>query len=218
MSSSGLQRKDPPAKRSKGTAAQAHKFALKTRAPKVDTGYVDLAAAAYACDTTGSITLLATIAQGASVNQRVGKRAQYKSIQFRGYWGANTTSTVTDGTVIVVYDRRPTGALPNITDVLNTVNSLSFNNDTNSGRFKIVRRWDQTFLGNITTPTTGKEAVSFDQFINAKGLNVVFKAAGTGAIGDIEEGALYLITCGATAAGTAASTLSVGCRVRFVDV
>jgi len=39
-----------------------------------ETGYVDLAVANYALDTTGSIVLLATVPQGTSVQQRVGKK------------------------------------------------------------------------------------------------------------------------------------------------
>ena len=47
---------------------------------------------------------------------------------------------------------------------------------------------------------------------------VVYKAAGTGAIGDIEEGALYLVTVGQVAAGTAAAAMRVAFRLRFLDV
>lgn len=181
-----------------------------------ESGYVDLASASYALDTTGSITLIATIAQGTSVNQRIGKKAMLKSIQCRGFMFQGTTATVNDVAYLIVYDRRPTGSLPVITDVLVSANSQSMNNDTNSGRFKILKRVDVQMAGNSTTPATGQEIHSEDWFLKVN-RRIIFKAAGTGAIGDIEEGALYLITVGQNVAGTAAATLSVSLRTRFVD-
>lgn len=182
-----------------------------------DTGYVDLAQASYAFDTTGSITLLATVAQGASVNQRIGKKIKWKSLQMRGFAANSSTALFNDCAMLIVYDRRPTGSLPAITDVLNTANSNSFNNDANSGRFRILKRMDVGLVGNSTS-LTENYAQSCDFFVNLRGLPCVFKAAGTGAIGDIEEGALYMITVGQNAAGTAAAYINAGFRTRFVDV
>lgn len=185
-----------------------------------EAGYVDLAAASYACDTTGTITLLATVAQGAGVTQRVGKKIALKSIQARGFLRSNTTTIYNDCAIIMVYDKRPTGALPAITDVLVTANPQAFNNDNNAGRFRILRRWDKMNIGNVNAATTVTDTTvfEFDEYVDLKGLPCVYKAAATGAIADIEEGALYLITVGSEAAGTSASTLSAAFRVRFVDV
>lgn len=182
-----------------------------------ESGYVDLAYASYPCNTTGSITLIATIAQGTSVNQRVGKKVALKSLQIRGTAINDTTATVNDCAIIIVYDRRPTGSLPAITDVLDTANAGSFNNDANSGRFKILKRMDFVLTGNSTTPATGNEAKNLDCFLSLKGLQSVFKAAGTGAINDIEEGALYCITVGTQVPGTADANAGMGFRTRFID-
>lgn len=182
-----------------------------------ETGFVDLASANYELSTTGSITLISTVAQGASVNQRVGKKILYKGLQIRGDLVAGSTGTVSDAAYIIVYDKRPTGSLPAITDVLVSANSLAFNNDANSGRFRILKRVDQTFVGNSVTPTE-KSAVTADDYLSLKGLSCVFKAAGTGAIGDIEEGALYLITVGNTATGTTSGNANLAFRTRFIDV
>lgn len=183
-----------------------------------ETGFVDLAAAAYAADTTGSITLIATIAQGASVNQRVGKKILLKSIQIRGNAKVNAATLLTDLAYLIVYDKRPTGALPAITDILVTANSNSLNNDANSGRFKILKRVDEVFSGNATTPATGLEIKDMGAFLKLPNLPVNFKAAGTGAIGDIEMGALYLVTVGDSVAGTAAGNFALAFRTRFVDI
>jgi len=182
-----------------------------------ETGYVDLALANYPLDTTGSVTLIATIAQGTAVTQRVGKKVLLKSIQIRGSVSNNSAATVNDVAYLIVYDRRPTGSLPAVTDILDTASSRSMNNDANSGRFKILRRVDCALVGNITTYTESTMK-SIDDYIKLNKLPMVFKAAGTGAIGDIEEGALYLVTVGMSAAGTAAAQLSAGFRTRFVDV
>lgn len=186
------------------------------RASPTDRGFVDTAVTSYVADTTGTLTLMATIAQGTSVNQRVGKKIMYASIQIRGRVFSGTACTTTDTAFIIVYDRRPTGALPAITDVLVSASAGSMNNDDNSGRFQIVRRQDHTLVGNTTTPATGKECFSVDDFIKFR-RPAVYKAGAAGTIGDIEEGALYLVTIGVTAAGTGAATFSMGWRIRFTE-
>lgn len=179
--------------------------------------YVDLASATYALDTTGSVTLVATIAQGASGSQRIGKKALYKSLQLRGSAFAGTTATVNDCAFLLVYDKRPTGSLPAITDILDSASVRSFNKDDNSGRFKILSRKDFVLTGNSATPSTGGEIINVDMYLKMNELPVVFKSAGTGAIADIEEGAVYLVTVGSVAAGTAAASLYCGIRTRFYD-
>lgn len=192
------------------------------RAPGMsrETGFVDLAAAAYALDTTGSVTLIATVAQGASVNQRVGKKILWKGLQIRGNIANGTTATVNDIAYMIVYDKRPTGSLPAVTDILVSANSNAFRNDANSGRFEIVRRVDQALLGNTTAASnlTDLAYVSQDNWIDLKNRQCNYKAAGTGAIGDIEMGALYLVTVGNTVAGTAAAVANLAFRTRFLDV
>lgn len=183
-----------------------------------ETGFVDLALTNFAMDTTGTIVLAATIAQGASTSQRVGKKVALKGIQIRGNVFANSAAVVPDGAWFLVYDKRPTGSLPGITDILVSAHPASFNNDANSGRFQILRRKDYSLSGNSTTPATGNEVADINEYIKLRGKSSVFKAAGTGAIGDIEEGALYLVSVGNVAAGTGAITAQIAARTRYVDV
>jgi len=191
------------------------------RAPGMqrETGFVDLALAGYNMDTTGSIVLIATVPQGAGVSQRVGKKIVWKSLQCRGVVQNNSAAAGTDDAVLIVYDKRPTGALPAITDILTTANSIAFNNDANSGRFTILKRMDFALVGAPST-TTGTESsyVSADFYLPLKNLPCNFKAAATGAIGDIEQGALYLVTVGNQAAGTSAATANLAFRTRFLDI
>jgi len=184
-----------------------------------ETGFVDLASAAYNFNTTGSIVLIPTIAQGASVNQRVGKKIKLKSLNCRGYVYNQDDASFNDCALLIVYDRRPTGSLPAITDILVAASSVSFNNDANSGRFQILKRDDFMMTGE-TDPASTRDctnaALSADFFLNLRNLPCTFKAAGTGAIGDIEEGALYLVTVGNQAAAYGIGQLAF--RTRFVDV
>jgi len=183
-----------------------------------ETGFVDTGSGTYNFNTTGTINLIATIAQGASVNQRVGKKIALKSVQIRGNSQTGTTTTAADCALMLVYDRRPTGVLPAITDILTSADTQAFNNDANSGRFQILMRRDWVHTGNITTPATGNEFVDRSEFISLKGLPTVYKAAGTGAIADIEQGALYAVSVGSNGAGTAAPFGTLNFRTRFVDI
>lgn len=183
-------------------------------------GYTDTDFAAYNMDTTGTLTLLNIIPQGTTVNDRVGKKVKLLSIQMRGYAIANAGSAITnDVAVIFVYDRRPRGALPAITDVLETANATALNQDSNSGRFKILKRIDMFLLGSSAGGANSGSAYaqSVDCYTKLKELPYEAMAAGTGVIADINTGALYMITVGSAAAGTTAATLNATIRVRFVD-
>jgi len=192
------------------------------RAPGVsgETGYVDLALAPYAMDTTGSVTLLNTVAQGASVSQRVGKKIQMRGLQCRGYMQNNSAGIANDVAFLIVYDKRPTGSLPAVTDILVAANAAAFNNDNNAGRFTVLKRCDELLLGNSNAAANYLDSMykGNDFFLDLKNRQTVYKAAGTGAIGDIEEGALYLVTVGNTTAGTSAAVLAAAFRMRFKDI
>lgn len=189
-----------------------------------ETGYLDTASAQYAMDTTGSVTLLNAVPQGTAVTQRVGKKIAMKSIQVRGYSTNSATASVNDVAWLLVYDKRPTGSLPAVTDILVAVSSLSMNNDNNSGRFEVIKRVDRMLIGNasftgaVANALTECTSASEDAFVYLRNRETVYKAATTGAIGDIEQGALYLVTVGNTAAGTAAAALAAGFRLRFLDI
>lgn len=203
----------------------ASKFAAKAKygrklAAAKETGYSDLAGSTWNMSTSGTILHLTVVPQGATQITRVGKKILLKSLQFRGRSIAGSAGTVADGSYIIVYDRRPTGALPAITDILDTVNSDSFNLDNNSGRFKILKRVDRIFIGNSTTAADMCEATAHteDFFLKLRNMPMVFKSAGSGLIADVEEGAIYMVSVGNVAAGTGVPTISGNFRLRFVDV
>jgi len=194
------------------------------RAYTKEKGYVDTAPASYPLNTTGSVTLLNTVAQGAAVTQRVGKKIVLKGLQCRGIMYPDAGGVLNDVAYMIVYDKRPTGALPTITDILVTASAQSMNNDANAGRFRILKRVDDVLIGNpsltgvVANALTEATMKSADWWLDLKSAEVVYKAAGTGAIGDIEQGALYLVTIGGTVAGTTDANLDVSFRLRFLDI
>lgn len=186
-----------------------------------EAGFVDFPTATINLDTTGYVQLLAVVPVGPSSNERIGKRIMLKSLQLRGSVWSGTNGVVARYAWMIVYDKRPTMALPTLTDIIDTASPLSFNNDDNSGRFRILRRMDGVQLGDITPGSGNLLDNSYGvvkEFIDLKGKPTVFKSAGTGSMGDIEEGALYFVAIGDQAPGPAAPSLGIHARIRYVDV
>lgn len=185
-----------------------------------EVGYKDVAFASYACDTTGSITLLNTVAQGAGNVQRLKKRIALKSLQCRGSFSGNSATINSNACIMIVYDKRPQGVTATINEILDSVSANSFNKDTNSGRFRILKRVTVNILGGTASQSTitSRTTHMAEFYLNLKGYPTVYKEAATGAIADIEEGALYLVTVGDTAAGSTAAGIGAGFRLRYDDV
>lgn len=208
----------PPPGVFKSPAFQAAVAANMRRLGSRHSLYKDAAAATYAMNTTGSIQTLVDLAQGTSQQQRIGKRAFWKNIQVRGLVQSDSTTAIAHGAWMLVYDKRPhpSGTMPSITDVLESASSLAFTKADNHDRFSILCRRQYVFLGT-TTPSTGKEAYDVNEFVKVN-RKVVFKSAATGALADIEEGAIYLVTIGNLAAGTNDANATLAFRFTFRDV
>lgn len=204
-------------KGAKGTWSAKAKYggmAKKDCCKKIDKHYVDLAGATYAFDTVGSVTLVATIPTGATQTTRVGKKVILDSLQVRGVFTPAVTPVAAPAKSVLmyVYDKRPTGALPAITDILLAANASSMNNDDNSNRFKIIRRIERIHSSTVNISTHGLDW-NIEEFIPLNKY-AEYKSVGTGAIADIEEGAIYQVTCGSNAAAGSA-TAAITCRTRF---
>jgi len=194
--------------------AKLNAMPLQRNTPQ-EKGYVDLNGT-YAFDSTGTIALAATIAQGPATTQRIGKKIMLRTLQMRGYVYNDSAALYNDCALILVYDTRPTGVLPAITDILGSVSAIALNADNGTSRFQILRRFDWELIGNSAAPSTGQEVKSMDFFTKIN-RPTVFKSATTGAIGDIQEGALYLVSVGINPAGTTAAIGKFNLRVRFTE-
>lgn len=184
---------------------------------KADTKHIDLALVNYDLNTTGSIALLATIPSGTSDTTRTDQDVCYKSVWARGFAATSGTSTTMFGRVLVIYDRQPTGALPAITDILTSANPHAFPNDTNRLRFKTLYQKDFALSSASTAAGNNMAAGDFYFKVPKQYCYAKFGTAGTGAIGDIATGALYLVTVGNIAAGTADGIAALSFRVRYSD-
>lgn len=180
-------------------------------------GYVFLASANYNMDTTGSVTLLNIIPRGASQSQRLKKKCWLATLEMKGFTSAGSAGTVAEGSIWIVYDKHPTGALPAITDILNSASSLSFANPDNEGRFEILFQKDYLHQGSSTAPT-GDSAFPADELIRIDDQEEFTILGTTGAISEIKLGSVLLVVCGQTVAGTAAPVATLAFKVNYVDL
>lgn len=164
-------------------------------------------------NTSGSVTLLNDIVGGVTNKDRIGNRIWLKSLQIRGMAYLNTAANNCDCFFAVVYDKKPTGALPLIGDILSgpvagVLMPHRLNNVDNEGRFEILKRVDF-----VLTKTT-YPAITVQFYTKLDKLSV-YKTKINGR--NFEEGALYLIAGGDYPSGTTAATLQVNSRVRFTE-
>lgn len=179
--------------------------------------YVDTAIS-QVCDTTGAITLLNTVPQGAGESARIGRKINIRSIECHLRTGAEATTVVNQFRWMLVYDRQPNKALAAITDVLNSVDPNALKNDQNRERFLVIKDKTGKVIGNNTTAGQQTDCtINVFKYYKRCKLPVVYGTAGTGAIGDITTGALLLLTCGQQAAGTSDNNLVGNVRIRFDD-
>lgn len=184
-----------------------------------DAKFLNVAAAQYACNTTGSITHLDIVPQGTTVSSREGKAFRVKSCLVRGQISANTATTIANYLGYLVWDKQPNKVLPAITDILDSVSFLAFSKRENAGRFILLKKWAGVVSGNSTTPATGLELHCVDEYVRfPKDLIAECTVAdNTGVIGNRINGALYFVTAGSVVAGTGDCSFYTTFRVNFTD-
>jgi len=166
----------------------------------------------------GGIIHVNAIPMNDTVTGRTGKRVRMKSIALRGIATAGSAGTICSASLLIVLDRKPSGALPAVTDILVAANAVEMLNDVGSTRFKILKRINMQLIGNSTTVATGMERHFYDEYVMLP-YDAVYDVVGTtGAIAQMRENALYVVGVGTVAAGTTAGVNVVRCRVRFYDV
>lgn len=182
--------------------------------------YFDISSGTLALNTTGSISHLDIVPVGSTVNSRDGRKFKNTSFQVRGLATADSTTTYTQGAMYLVWDRQPNKALASITDVLDSVSSISFTKRENVQRFKIIKKWRWVFAGNNATPTTPAIIYDIDDYVRlpAECVAECTTADTTGAIGNRVTGALLLVTVGSAAAGTSDANVTITTRVNFSDI
>lgn len=184
-----------------------------------DAKFFDIGSAAYACNTTGSVTHLDIIPQGTTISSREGKAYRVKSITVRGYIASDTACVYAGYLCYLIWDKQPNKALAGLTDILETASSSSFLKRENAARFVPLKKWAGVVVGNTTTPTTGDELCHIDDYVRFP-KNLVANctsADNTGVIGNRVNGALLLVTVGDVAAGNTDCNLITSFRINFTD-
>lgn len=189
-------------------------------AQTADAKFFDVGAATYGVSTTGSITHLDIIPQGTTVNSREGKSFTLRNIHMQGFMVTNATTALALNMAYLIWDMQPNKVLPAVTDILDSASSYSFLKRENKARFIVIRKILHAQAGNSTTPATGTEAIKVDEYCKVKHMGLVAScttADTTGVIGNRINGALYLVTAGNVASGTADADLIVNIRIGFTD-
>jgi len=207
--------------RSMAPAASRGFFGPQRRGSK-ELKVIDTAAATYACDTTGSVTLINGVATGSDYSNRIGRKITIKSAQLMGLVQpeASAASGPTKYRVMLVWDSQPNGVIATIADIFTAATSAGFLNLANRERFRVLKDV-QGVIGYSLIDTTATQAVAVSPNPGCRNVSV-FKRLnldtiydGTGAvIGDVQTGALLLVTIGNLAAG---ANFIGAARVRFTD-
>jgi len=188
-------------------------------------GFVDLNISQDFAANANQVHFLATVAQGTTTQERIGRKLIWKSIQMRGDISPSLTSTAhwDKCIVMIVYDNMPTGALPTAAEILETSDPNALNNENGFDRFKILKRMEWIVVGNqsATVHMTDRSVHNIKKFIKLnKPARYGVDAAGVaGTVAGTKEGCLYAVVLGRhNAATTLNAYLDCSFRVRFQDV
>jgi len=181
----------------------------------VEYKYVDvtLSPGTTRTDTTGDVILLNGIARGDDVSDRIGRKVIIKSLEAR-FYAYVTAGTGVDQSnrVMLVYDKQPSGAAPNITDVLVSVSTTALKNENNSQRFTIL--YDQIYYLNGSGESDSAKIWHTYRRLN---FPVQFNAGYAATVADIQSGAIWLMVMGSEARGATASAINGRTRIKFID-
>lgn len=185
--------------------------------------------------TTGLATwvgpnLLNPLGQGTTAQTRIGRKVRVKSIQLRFLWtqlASNSTATMTNPRIMIVYDRNPAGALPAVTDIFTANNILSFLNLNNSDRFLViydqflmdekVRNMPDVHAAALTATNVSAHGKMYKKF--KVPLESQYNDTNSGTITDLEKGSFLVLACcdGAQIFTTGTLTLTYNSRIRYTD-
>lgn len=184
-----------------------------------------VAATPFNFNTAGNAWCINQVPLGNSSITRVGRRFANTAISLRGSVQAGSTTATAKCALVLVWDRNPnSGAnIPSFPTVFANSGAntpMELTNKDNAPRFKILRRWVWTVIGNNTTAgqQTEKTIFYFDEFVKMKNKITLLTAADTtGLITDMVEGSLLLYAMGDQAAGTTAPGLTMQTRLYYED-
>ncbi len=165
-------------------------------------------------------TSIVLIAQGVTESERIGRKCVVRNISWRFGLEKNTATAATSRTttrIIMYWDKQANGDNAAVIDILESDNYQSFNNLSNSGRFRILMDRVYTMSptaqsGDGTTTDQGGFGMN-DTFFKDVNIPLEFSAA-AGAIASLKSNNIGILTISEADHGL---VLDSKCRVRFTD-
>lgn len=198
---------------------------LPLRSTGAEKKVFDVVPGAAQINTTGYVQCICIPTLGTDYTNRIGRKITLKSVYIRGYVrteisGAPAAKTVASqqARFMLVYDDQPNGALPAVTDILNTIDTASQLNLNNRDRFRVLK--DKCWSFDPYLQSASASAQIFNVRIYKKlNVDVTFNATNGGTIADIQTGALLTVFVGSNIAGTNEDANAYfSSRVRFLDM
>ncbi len=168
-------------------------------------------------DTAGRVTLLNGIAEGAGIDERVGRRVQVLSIHFRGIARKNPADVNIAQSVryALVQDKAPTGTLPTCAQLWDTTGGLQPTVwprlQDNLHRFKTVCTFTVVIHGDASD-VTAVTLLPWEKFCKLRTNSFYLNTLGTEA--SMKENALYLFEVGSNGTNPAQSEFVATVRYR----
>lgn len=190
---------------------------------------IDINAAAYAVEQTGTVLILANGCIAGSQNfNRIGRKISLKSLQIRGFLQPTDFSTnATLARMLVIFDKQANGAAPTFANIVTSQNIAGTTSSVvtdmvnldNRDRFEVIR--DKMFvLGRSNNTATQTSDTAFplivEEYIKLGNREVVYNAGTAGTVGDIQSGSLYVIWI-SSEANASGVTFNGSFRLRFLD-
>lgn len=171
---------------------------------------VDITTGATTSATAGlfsSFLLLNGMAQGATSNDRVGRKINMKSLLIRGHW--IPPSTQSDLRFYVVYDKQTNAATPsNATALTESPPDIdSMQNLDGSDRYIVL-------VDEIIEMAQGASTRKQFKIYRKLNLEVIFNSNTAGTVGDIVSGGVFA----AFATSQGSTPVSFKSRIRFTDI
>lgn len=169
--------------------------------------------------TTPIVSHVDVVPNGTTVNSREGKTFRNTAWMMRGSIISDTTTTVAQAALYLVWDYLSYKTLPAVSDILDTADTFGLPKRENNTRFKIIKKWRYVFASNTTTPTSSKVIHDIDEYVRLPKdcIAECTSTDTTGVIGNRVKGALLLVAVGSQPAGTGDVTLQFQARVNFTD-
>lgn len=167
------------------------------------------------------MTNLTVIPNGNTGITRMGKSVNLRAVAIRGQIEAASATVEEKVSLLLVLIKTPNAAttLPAVNEILLTQSANALTNRDNASKFRILRRWDYTVIGNSTTPATESTLFDIEEYVDLKGVEALYQQGTTsGAIGSQIKGCLILLAVGTKANGATTTPTMVGnARLYFSD-